>query len=133
MVRGHSTPRLPARASPTAGERVEVLGTKTGRFSRRVRWVQIDLDVDDHDHLISPRRPPPGRHGQTVTALLPTYGHGVHRRGGRLPPALTVQEASGRVRLCRRGLAHGDGPTLQDAADDLVQSLLTYACSRPVS
>ena len=23
-------------------------------------------------------------------------------------------------------LAHGDGPTLQDAADDLVQRLLTY-------
>jgi len=27
---------------------------KTSRFSGRVRWVQIDLDVDDHDHLISP-------------------------------------------------------------------------------
>jgi hypothetical protein len=24
-----------------------VLGTKTGRFSRRVRWVQIDLDADE--------------------------------------------------------------------------------------
>jgi arylsulfatase len=33
---------------------VEVLGTKTSRFSRRVHWVQIDLDVDDHDHLIGP-------------------------------------------------------------------------------
>ena len=29
-------------------------GPKTSRFSGRVRWVQIDLDVDDHDHLISP-------------------------------------------------------------------------------
>ena len=40
---------------------------------------------------------------------------------------LTVQEAPGRVRLCLGTLAHGDGPTLQDAADDLVQHLLTYA------
>jgi hypothetical protein len=39
---------------------------------------------------------------------------------------LTVQEASGRVRLCLGGLAHDDGPTLQDAADDLVQRLLSY-------
>jgi hypothetical protein len=29
-------------------------GPKTSRFSGRVRWVQIDLDTDDHDHLISP-------------------------------------------------------------------------------
>jgi arylsulfatase len=29
-------------------------GPKTSTFSGRVRWVQIDLDVDDHDHLISP-------------------------------------------------------------------------------
>jgi arylsulfatase A-like enzyme len=29
-------------------------GPKDSRFSGRVRWVQIDLDVDDHDHLISP-------------------------------------------------------------------------------
>jgi hypothetical protein len=40
---------------------------------------------------------------------------------------LTVQESPGRVRLCLDSLAHGDGPTLQDAADDLVQRLLTYA------
>jgi hypothetical protein len=43
------------------------------------------------------------------------------------PLPLTVQEASGRIRLCLGGLAHGDGPTLQDAADDLVQRLLSYA------
>jgi hypothetical protein len=43
------------------------------------------------------------------------------------PLPLTVQEAPGRVRLCLGGLAHGDGLTLQDAADDLVQRLLTYA------
>jgi arylsulfatase len=29
-------------------------GPKTSTFSGRVRWVQIDLDVDDHGHLISP-------------------------------------------------------------------------------
>jgi arylsulfatase len=29
-------------------------GPKTSAFVGRVRWVQIDLDVDDHDHLISP-------------------------------------------------------------------------------
>jgi hypothetical protein len=29
-------------------------GPKTSAFSGLVRWVQIDLDVDDHDHLISP-------------------------------------------------------------------------------
>ena len=29
-------------------------GPKTSAFSGRVRWVQLDLDVDDHDHLISP-------------------------------------------------------------------------------
>jgi arylsulfatase A-like enzyme len=29
-------------------------GPKTSAFSGRVRWVQIDLEVDDHDHLISP-------------------------------------------------------------------------------
>src|SRR5215211_274117 len=44
---------------------------------------------------------------------------------GTLP--LTVQESPGRVRLWFGSLAHGDGPTLQDAADDLVQRLLTYA------
>jgi arylsulfatase len=26
----------------------------TSAFTGRVRWVQIDLDVDDHDHLITP-------------------------------------------------------------------------------
>jgi hypothetical protein len=40
---------------------------------------------------------------------------------------LTVQESPGRVRLWLGSLAHGDGATLQDAADDLVQRLLSYA------
>jgi hypothetical protein len=43
------------------------------------------------------------------------------------PLPLTVQELPGQVRLCLGGLARGDGPTLQDAADDLVQQLLIYA------
>jgi hypothetical protein len=42
------------------------------------------------------------------------------------PLPLTVQESPGQVRLCLGSLAHGDGPTLQDAADDLVQRLLSY-------
>ena len=51
-------------------------------------------------------------------------GYTIVVANGTLP--LTVQESPGRVRLCLGGLAHGDGPTLQDAADDLVQRLLTY-------
>jgi hypothetical protein len=31
-----------------------VIISQGGAFGGRVRWVQIDLDVDDHDHLISP-------------------------------------------------------------------------------
>ena len=41
-------------------------------------------------------------------------------------PPLTVHELPGRVRLCLSTLTHGTGPTLQDAADDLVQRLLGY-------
>ena len=29
-------------------------GTEGNRFSGQVNWVQIDLEKDDHDHLISP-------------------------------------------------------------------------------
>jgi hypothetical protein len=54
-------------------------------------------------------------------------GDGIHRRRGRLPLSLTVQESSGRVRLWLGTLTHGDGPTLQDATDDLVKGLLSYA------
>ena len=42
-------------------------------------------------------------------------------------PPLTIHELPGRVRLCLGTLTHGTGPTLQDAADDLVQRLLSYA------
>ena len=44
-----------------------------------------------------------------------------------MPLAPDVQELPGRVRLCLGSLARGEGATLQDAADDLVQRLLTYA------
>lgn len=43
------------------------------------------------------------------------------------PLPLTVREFPGRVHLCLGNLARGDGLTLQDAADDLVQRLLVYA------
>ena len=42
-------------------------------------------------------------------------------------PPLTVQELPGQVRLWLGTLTHGTGPTLQDAADDLVQRLLDFA------
>ena len=45
------------------------------------------------------------------------------------PLPLTVNESPGRVRLRLGSLAYGEGPTLQDAADDLVQRLLTYVMS----
>jgi hypothetical protein len=56
-------------------------------------------------------------------------------------PALTITEISGRVRLQLGGLACGEGATLQEAADDLVRSVLRLAlafrasgfgCSREV-
>ena len=60
-------------------------------------------------------------------ALLPACGDGVYTEmGANYPLPLTVQESPGRVRLCLGSLAHGDGSTLQDAADDLVQRLLAY-------
>jgi hypothetical protein len=39
-------------------------------------------------------------------------------------PALTITETGGRVRLALGGFAHGEGSSLQDAADDLVSSIL---------
>jgi hypothetical protein len=39
-------------------------------------------------------------------------------------PALTITELGDRVRLSLGGLAHGEGASLQDAADDLVRSIL---------
>jgi hypothetical protein len=43
------------------------------------------------------------------------------------PLPLTVQESSGHLRLSLGSLAHGEGSTLQDAADDLIQHLLSFA------
>jgi hypothetical protein len=39
-------------------------------------------------------------------------------------PALTITENRGRVRLALGELAHGEGASLQEAADDLVRSIL---------
>jgi hypothetical protein len=42
-------------------------------------------------------------------------------------PSLRVTEANGHVRLWLDGLAFADGPTLQDAADELVHKMLIMA------
>jgi hypothetical protein len=39
-------------------------------------------------------------------------------------PSLTVTESGGRVRLQLGGLARGEGASLQEAADDLIRSVL---------
>jgi hypothetical protein len=39
-------------------------------------------------------------------------------------PSLTVEESAGRVTLQLGGFARGNGSSLQDAADDLIQSIL---------
>jgi len=44
-------------------------------------------------------------------------------------PELSVREAGGRCRLCLGGQVEGEGATLQEAADDLVQRLLAHAMS----
>ena len=41
------------------------------------------------------------------------------------PLALTVHERSGGVRLHLGSVAHGDGPSLQEVADDLERRVLT--------
>jgi hypothetical protein len=42
-------------------------------------------------------------------------------------PALTLREQADGVRLHLGSVAHGDGPSLQKAADDLVQRVLVIA------
>jgi hypothetical protein len=42
-------------------------------------------------------------------------------------PALTITELGGNVRLNLGGFAQGEGPSLQEAADDLVCSILRLA------
>jgi hypothetical protein len=46
--------------------------------------------------------------------------------GERLP-ALKIVESDGLVRLQLGGLARGEGPSLQDASDDLIRRLLALA------
>jgi hypothetical protein len=45
----------------------------------------------------------------------------------RWTPVLTVRDVAGRCRLCLGGHVHGEGATLQEAADDLVRRLLALA------
>jgi hypothetical protein len=45
----------------------------------------------------------------------------------RWTPSLSAHEAAGRCRLSLGGYVHGDGATLQEAADDLVRKLLAQA------
>jgi hypothetical protein len=45
----------------------------------------------------------------------------------RWSPSLQVSEVDGTCRLTLAGCAHGDGATLQEAADDLVARLLNVA------
>jgi hypothetical protein len=47
----------------------------------------------------------------------------------RWTPALSVREVAGRCRLNLGGHVHGEGTTLQEAADDLVSRLLALAMS----
>ena len=62
-----------------------------------------------------------------VPLLAPVPFLGYPELVATCPLPLTVQEFPGRVRLCLGDLARGDGFTLQDAADNLVQRLLVYA------
>jgi hypothetical protein len=47
----------------------------------------------------------------------------------RWTPALSVRDVAGRCRLNLGGHVHGEGATLQEAADDLVRRLLALAMS----
>ncbi len=44
-------------------------------------------------------------------------------------PGLSVRDVAGRCRLSLEGNVHGEGSTLQEAADDLVRRLLELALS----
>lgn len=46
---------------------------------------------------------------------------------GELTPTLHIQETADGVRLSLAGLTFGDGATLQDAADALIERLLVMA------
>jgi hypothetical protein len=42
-------------------------------------------------------------------------------------PALTITETGDRIRLHLGGFVHGEGSSLQEAADDLIRSILRLA------
>jgi hypothetical protein len=44
-------------------------------------------------------------------------------------PSFSISEISGGCRLSLCGMAHGEGETLQDAADDLIARLLSISMS----
>ena len=44
-------------------------------------------------------------------------------------PALSIRDVAGRCRLNLGGYVHGEGTTMQEAADDLVRRLLALAMS----
>lgn len=44
-------------------------------------------------------------------------------------PSLSVRDAAGGCRLSLGSYAHGDGATMQEAADDLIRRLLAQAMS----
>jgi hypothetical protein len=47
----------------------------------------------------------------------------------RWTPVLSVRDVAGRCRLCLGGHVHGEGASLQEAADDLLRRLLAQAIS----
>jgi hypothetical protein len=44
-------------------------------------------------------------------------------------PILSVTERDGAIRIHLGGLAHGDGASLQEAADDLLRRVLVYTAA----
>ena len=60
-------------------------GPGDNRFSGQVNWVQIDLEKDDHDHLISAEERFHGRDGATVAERRPSSCAGSFSDGRRAP------------------------------------------------
>jgi hypothetical protein len=58
---------------------------------------------------------------------MPNAGIDALRPIQRMMPALTITDSGARVRLDLRGLAHGEGSSLQEAADDLIRRILELA------
>ena len=65
--RWSSPPTRPATSARKAARRSRRTTARRGNeFSGEVNWVQIDLEKDDHDHLISPEERFTGRDGAAV-------------------------------------------------------------------